>query len=146
MITASHNPPSDNGFKAYWKNGGQLVPPHDAGVIEEVMHVETIEQVNFESAVNDGKIILCEDEVDAAYIDAVAGQAFPGPRDVKIIYSPLHGVGSSAVLPALARDGFLDVEEFGPQATPDGDFPNVPNHVSNPENAAVFDSIIERAR
>ena len=146
MITASHNPPSDNGFKAYWKNGGQLVPPHDAGVIEDVMHVGTIEQVNFESAVNNGKIILCEDEVDAAYIDAVAGQAFPGPRDVKIIYSPLHGVGSSAVLPALARDGFLDVEEFGPQATPDGDFPNVPNHVSNPENAAVFDSIIERAR
>ncbi len=146
MITASHNPPSDNGFKAYWKNGGQLVPPHDAGVIEQVMHVETIEQVNFESAVNDGKIILCEDEVDAAYIDAVAGQAFPGPRDVKIIYSPLHGVGSSAVLPALARDGFLDVEEFGPHATPDGDFPNVPNHVSNPENPAVFDSIIEHAR
>ena len=146
MITASHNPPSDNGFKAYWENGGQLVPPHDEGVIAEVMNVGAIEQTNFDRSVAEGKIVLCQDEVDPAYIDAVAGQAFPGPRELKIIYSPLHGVGSSAVLPALERDGFKEVEEFAPQAAPDGDFPNVPDHVSNPENAAVFDAIIERAR
>ncbi|MBC18657.1 MAG: phosphomannomutase [Planctomycetaceae bacterium] len=146
MITASHNPPSDNGFKAYWSNGGQLVPPHDAGVIDQVMAVETIGQVNFETAVHQGKIILCQEEIDAAYVGAVKGQAFPGPREAKIIYSPLHGVGSSAVLPVLAGDGFSDVEEFGPQATPDGDFPNVPDHISNPENAAVFDSMIEHGR
>ena len=146
MITASHNPPSDNGFKAYWETGGQLVPPHDAGVIEQVMNVETIAQANFDRGVTEGKIVLCQEEVDPAYIDAVVGQAYPGPRDAKIVYSPLHGVGSTAVLPALARDGFAEVEEFGPQATPDGDFPNVPDHVSNPENAAVFDAIIERAR
>ena len=146
MITASHNPPSDNGFKAYWSNGGQLVPPHDAGVIDQVMTVETIEQIDFETAVHQGKIILCQEEIDAAYVAAVNEQAFTGPRDVKIIYSPLHGVGSSAVLPVLAGDGFSDVEEFGPQATPDGDFPNVPDHVSNPENAAVFDSMIEHGR
>ena len=143
MITASHNPPSDNGFKAYWSNGAQLVPPHDAGVIDQVMAVETIEQIDFETAVQQGKIILCQDEIDAAYVAAVNEQAFPGPRDIKIIYSPLHGVGSSAVLPVLAGDDFSDVEEFGPQATPDGDFPNVPDHVSNPENAAVFDSMID---
>ena len=146
MITASHNPPSDNGFKAYWSNGGQLVPPHDAGVIDQVMAVETIGQVNFETAVHQGKIILCQEEIDAAYVGAVKGQAFPGPREAKIIYSPLHGVGSSAVLPVLAGDGFSDVDEFGPQATPDGDFPNVPDHISNPENAAVFDSMIEHGR
>ena len=143
MITASHNPPSDNGFKAYWGNGAQLVPPHDAGVIDQVMAVETIEQVDFETAVHQGKIILCQKEIDAAYVAAVNEQAFPGSRHIKIIYSPLHGVGSSAVLPVLAGDGFSDVEEFGPQATPDGDFPNVPDHVSNPENAAVFDSMID---
>ena len=142
MITASHNPPSDNGFKAYWGNGAQLVPPHDAGVIDQVMAVETIEQVDFETAVHQGKIILCQKEIDAAYVAAVNEQAFPGSRHIKIIYSPLHGVGSSAVLPVLAGDDFSDVEEFGPQATPDGDFPNVPDHVSNPENAAVFDSMI----
>ena len=73
-------------------------------------------------------------------------QGFAGPRDLKIIYSPLHGVGASAVVPALAADGFADVEVFGPHATPDGDFPNVPGHVSNPENTAVFDAIIERGR
>ncbi len=146
MITASHNPPSDNGFKAYWKNGGQLVPPHDAGVIERVKNVGDIAKIDFDTGIADGRIILSQEEIDPAYLDAVTSQAFPGPRDAKIIYSPLHGVGSSAVLPALARDGFRDVEEFGPQATPDGDFPNVPNHVSNPENVAVFDALIERAR
>ena len=65
---------------------------------------------------------------------------------MKIVYSPLHGAGASAVLPALAGDGFTDVELFEPHAEPNGDFPNVPGHVSNPENPAVFDSIIERAR
>ena len=73
-------------------------------------------------------------------------QGFAGPRDLKIIYSPLHGVGASAVLPVLAADGFTDVELFGPHAEPDGDFPNVPGHVSNPENPAVFDAIIARAK
>ena len=146
MITASHNPPSDNGFKAYWDNGGQLVPPHDEGVIREVMNVDSIARADFDRSVTEGNIVLCQDEVDSAYIDALANQAFPGSRELKIIYSPLHGVGSSAVLPALARDRFEDVEEFAPQATPDGDFPNVPGHVSNPENPAVFDAMIERAR
>ena len=65
---------------------------------------------------------------------------------MKIIYSPLHGVGATAVVPALEKDGFADVEVFASHAKPDGDFPNVPGHVSNPENPAVFDAIIERAK
>ena len=73
-------------------------------------------------------------------------KAFAGPAELKIIYSPLHGVGASAVLPALAADGFEDVEMFGPHAEPNGDFPNVPGHVSNPENSAVFDAIIVRGQ
>ncbi len=77
---------------------------------------------------------------------AVKSQALPGPRQLKIIYSPLHGVGASAVLPALMADGFTDVELFGPHSKPDGDFPNVPGHVANPENPAVFDIIIDRAK
>ncbi len=146
MITASHNPPSDNGFKAYWKTGGQLVPPHDKNVITEVMNAREIARVDFDEAVHDGRVEYCQDEVDSAFFDAVASQALKGPRDLKIVYSPLHGVGGGAVVPALERDGFTDVEVFGPHATPDGDFPNVPGHVSNPENAAVFDSIVERCR
>jgi phosphoglucomutase/phosphomannomutase len=146
MITASHNPPSDNGFKAYWNTGGQLVPPHDAGVIECVMGVREIARVDFDEAVADGRIVLCQDQIDDAYVQAVIGQAQDGPRDAKILYSPLHGVGSSAVLPVLAADGFSAVEEFALHAAPDGDFPNVPNHISNPENVAVFDALIERAK
>lgn len=146
MVTASHNPPSDNAVKCYWSTGGQLVPPHDQGVIHRVMGVEGIPRVDFERAVSDGVIQMCRDEVGKAYCGAVSVQGFAGPRDVKIIFSPLHGVGASAVVPALAADGFEDVEVFGPHADPDGDFPNVPDHVSNPENPRVFDAMIQRAQ
>jgi phosphoglucomutase/phosphomannomutase len=146
MVTASHNPPSDNAVKVYWSTGGQVLPPHDAGIIERVMHTGEIRRQPFAEGLASGRIEYCQVEVDAAFIKAVHTQALPGPRDLKIIYSPLHGVGASAVLPALAADGFTDVELFGPQATPDGDFPNVPNHVANPEIPAVFDSIIVRAK
>jgi phosphomannomutase len=146
MVTASHNPPSDNAVKAYWSTGGQLLPPHDKGVIDRVMNCAEIKRVPFDEAVRSGRIVYCQDEVDRAFIDSVKAQSFPGPRNLKIIYSPLHGVGTSAVVPALNAAGFADVEVFGPHATPDPDFTNVPGHVSNPENPAVFDAIIERAK
>src|SRR6185503_15040390 len=76
----------------------------------------------------------------------VLSQRCSGPRDLKIIYSPLHGVGEFAAVPALAADGFTDIEIFAAHREPNGDFPNVPGHVSNPEIAAVFESIIERGR
>lgn len=142
MVTASHNPPSDNAVKAYWSTGGQLLPPHDKGVIDRVMSVGAIERVPFDTAVADGRIEICQDEVDPKYVEAVLTQALPGPRDLKIVYSPLHGVGASAVLPVLAADGFKEVELFSLHAKPDGDFPNVPGHVSNPENPHVFDTMI----
>jgi phosphoglucomutase/phosphomannomutase len=84
--------------------------------------------------------------MDAAFQAAVLAQATPGPRTLSVIYSPLHGVGTSAVCPVLEKDGFKNVEVFGLHAKPDGDFPNVPGHVSNPENPAVFNAIIEQAR
>lgn len=147
MVTASHNPPTDNAVKAYWSTGGQILPPHDKGVIDCVMNVDAITVADYDQAVAAGKIELCKEEVDEAFLSAVQAQAFPGgPRDVKIIYSPLHGVGGTAALPALRRDGFTDVELFAPHAKPDGDFPNVPDHVSNPENSAVFDSMIKRGQ
>jgi phosphomannomutase len=146
MVTASHNPPSDNAVKAYWSTGGQLLPPHDQGVIDRVMSCTTIQRTPFVEGLASGKVVMCQREVDAAYVDAVKTQAWPGPRDLKVIYSPLHGVGASAVLPVLAADEFKDVELFAPHAEPNGDFPNVPGHVSNPENPRVFDIIIERAK
>lgn len=146
MVTASHNPPSDNAVKVYWETGGQILPPHDVGIIERVMNSHEINVMPFAEAVAAGKVIFCQDEVDAAFLAAIKAQALPGPRELKIIYSPLHGVGASAIMPALEADGFRDVELFGPHAQPDGDFPNVPGHVANPENSAVFDLIIARAK
>jgi phosphoglucomutase/phosphomannomutase len=146
MVTASHNPPSDNAVKAYWSTGGQLLPPHDRGVIDRVMNVDVISRVPFSAAIAGGQIVYCQEEVDAVYVRQAQAQSQAGPRALKIIYSPLHGAGASAVLPILAADGFTDVELFGPHAEPNGDFPNVPGHVSNPENPAIFDAIIVRAQ
>lgn len=146
MVTASHNPPSDNAVKVYWSTGGQVLPPHDAGIIKQVMECNEIHRLPFGDALAAGKIVLCQEEVDEAFITAVKAQGLPGPRDLKIIYSPLHGVGSSAVMPALIADGFTDVEVFGPHAEPNADFPNVPGHVANPENPAIFDAIIARGQ
>ncbi len=145
MVTASHNPPSDNAVKVYWSTGGQLLPPHDAGVSRCVDEVVDIHRFPFAYARALGRVVRCEEEIDAAFIAAVKAESRPGPRDLKIIYSPLHGVGATAVCPALAAAGFTDVEVFAPHAQPDGDFPNVPNHVANPENPRVFDAIIRRA-
>ncbi len=146
MVTASHNPPSDNAVKVYWSTGGQLVPPHDKAVIQRVEQVTDIQRVNFKEAVTDGRVVMCTDETDQAFVEQLKGESFAGPRDLKVIYSPLHGVGESAVRPVLETVGFQDVEIFEPHRERNGDFPNVPGHVSNPENPAVFQSIIERAR
>lgn len=146
MVTASHNPPSDNAVKAYWSTGGQLLPPHDQGVIDRVMAVDRIERVPFQTALADGRVVYCQAECDADYQQAVVHQGLPGPRQLKIVYSPMHGVGASSILPVLKAAGFEDVELFGPHAQPDGDFTNVPEHVANPENPATFDIIIERAK
>ena len=146
IVTASHNPPSDNAVKVYWNTGGQVLPPHDQRMIESVMAVRAIRRIPFAEAVKNGQVVFCQDEVDAAYHEAVRRQSHPGPRNLRILYSPLHGVGTTAVLPALKYAGFSDVEVFGPHAEPSGDFPNVPNHVANPENKAVFEPLILRAK
>ena len=108
--------------------------------------VKEIQRIPWSEGLASGQIVLCQEEVDAAFVAAVVRQSSPGPRNVKIIYSPLHGVGTTAVCPVLARAGFRDVEVFGPHAAPDPDFTNVPGHVANPENPAVFDAMIARGR
>ncbi|QDU58093.1 phospho-sugar mutase [Aeoliella mucimassa] len=145
MVTASHNPPSDNAVKVYWSSGAQVLPPHDKGIIDRVMTTDKIERADFDKAEAEGKIVRCEEEVDKAFIEAVVQQGTAGPRELKVLYSPLHGVGTTCVVPALEKDGFTDVEVFALHAEPSGDFPNVPGHVSNPENPEVFDAIIGHA-
>ena len=146
MVTASHNPPSDNAVKVYWSSGAQLIPPHDKAVIAKVANVDEIPKVDFEKAVADGKIHVVTEETDAALMKEHLNVSFAGPRDLKVIYSPLHGVGEFNVKSLLETEGFKDLEIYEPHREPSGDFPNVPGHVSNPERAVVFESIIEHAK
>lgn len=146
MVTASHNPPSDNAVKVYWSSGAQVVPPHDKGIVAQVMNTKEIRREDFAAALSAGKVLFCKEEVDAEFARNVVGQGFAGVRDLKVIYSPLHGVGESAVCPVLSGDGFTSVEVFAPHRERSGDFPNVPGHVSNPENPQVFDAPILRAQ
>ncbi len=146
MVTASHNPPSDNAVKVYWSTGGQVLPPHDKNIIERVMQVGDIATVDFDRAVTEGKVVICTGETDNAYQAVVLDQQHEGPRDIRVLYSPLHGVGKFSVVPVLERAGFEQVELYAPQAEPNGDFPHVPGHVANPENPAVFEVMADHAR
>lgn len=145
MVTASHNPPSDNAVKVYWAGGVQVLPPHDKGIIDRVMKVDTIRRESFDAGMASGRVVFVEKVIDPAFVAAVLEQAAPGPRDLSILYSPLHGVGATAVVPVLAGAGFQKLRLYGPQEKPDGDFPNVPGHVANPENPAVLTGPIEEA-
>jgi phosphomannomutase len=146
MVTASHNPPTDNAVKVYWAGGVQVLPPHDKGIIDRVMQVETVRREPFEEGVASGRVKFVEQEVDAAFVAAVLKQSAPGPRGISILYSPLHGVGATAVVPVLRGAGFERLRVFGPHEAPDGDFPNVPGHVANPEVPAVLEPVIAEGR
>ena len=145
MVTASHNPPSDNAVKIYWGGGVQVLPPHDKGIIDCVMKVQHVRREHFDLGVADLRVHYVEHEIDPLFVSAVLLQQTPGPRDVSILYTPLHGVGGSAVVPVLEGAGFRRLRLYGPQSNPDGDFPNVPGHIANPENPAVLTGPIDEA-
>ena len=142
VISASHNPPLDNGFKAYWTDGGQLVPPHDKGILEVAATVERILTVDYEAAAADGRIVTIGKEVDEAYIRAVVDQAEGVERDLKIVYSPLHGAGQTNVLPVLRQAGFKDISLVQDQMIPDGNFPTIDNGKANPEEKPANDRAV----
>ena len=146
MVTASHNPPSDNAVKVYWAGGVQVLPPHDKGIIDRVMRCDAVHRESFDAGVAAGRVQFVEQEIDPAFVAAVLRQSIAGPRDVSILYTPLHGVGASAVVPVLDGAGFKKLRLYGPQEMPDGDFPNVPGHVANPENPAVLQGAIAEAK
>jgi len=128
MLTASHNPKEYNGYKAYWNDGGQLVPPHDKNVIKEVYAIEDPSQIKFTP--EEANIHLLGKEMDDAYLDAIASliirpEAVKRQEDLKIVYSPIHGTGVTLVPPALERWGFVNVHLVEAQAKPDGNFPTV---------------------
>ncbi len=146
MISASHNPPGDNGVKAYWSNGAQVLPPHDKGIIDCVYQSNEIPVLDYETGLADGQIELIGEAVDAAYIAAVTALSLSPERELPGLYTPLHGVGETSVYRALQAAGFRGVQIFAGQRQPDGGFPNVPRHLPNPELPAVFEPPIAEAR
>ncbi len=146
MITASHNPPADNGFKAYWNSGGQVLPPHDKGIVDCVYTAGEIPQVDFDQAVQAGNIEMIGSELDVAYHHAVLEMSLSINRDLNAIYTPLHGVGETVCYEILKQAGFEGVEILECQREQNGNFPNVDQHMPNPERVEVFQQSIERAK
>ena len=195
MISASHNPPADNGFKAYWNTGGQVLPPHDQGIIACVDASEEIPSLEFDAAVHEGKIIVLAAsndgsnvdssisrrrgvaphlrpatkegssvdlsipqyesasktmpdslDVDQAYVDAVCGLSLSSPGPIRALYTPMHGVGESSIYRVIRQAGFHRVDLFELQRTQDGAFPNVPDHLPNPERSQALRPAIDFAK
>lgn len=145
VISASHNPPSDNGFKAYWIDGGQVVPPHDKNIIAEVGAVKRLDRIDYADGVEGGLIEVLEEKLDAQYIEKLADLSLCDARDIRVVYTPLHGVGSTSVVPALRKLGYSPhlVEA---QDVPDGNFPTVADGVANPEDPGALSLAIGEAR
>jgi len=142
VVSASHNPPADNGFKAYWSDGAQLVAPHDKGVLDVAAKLQEIASTDYDTAVADGRIILVGEEVDRKYIAAAVAEAEGTQRDIKIVYSPLHGAGQTNVLPILRAAGFNDISVVEEQMVPDGNFPTIENNKPNPEERVANDRAV----
>ncbi|WP_137293224.1 phospho-sugar mutase [Nocardioides dongxiaopingii] len=132
MVTASHNPPQDNGYKVYLGDGSQIVPPADAGIAARIEAVGPLASI----ARGGPGTVLGEDIVDH-YLDTVAGLAGDGPRDLDIVYTPLHGVGATSVLQVLETAGFAAPRVVEQQEQPDPDFPTV--GFPNPEEEGAMD-------
>ena len=145
MISASHNPPADNGIKVYWSTGGQVLPPHDAGIIRCVNEADEIPQIDMQQAIHAGRIEIIGSEVDRAYADCVLAMSLSEARDLPALYSPLHGVGETCCWLVLTRAGFRGVQIFEPHREPNGDFPNVPQQLPNPERPQVFEPMHAQA-
>ncbi|MEN9350094.1 MAG: hypothetical protein RL372_1072 [Bacteroidota bacterium] len=139
VCTASHNPKEYNGYKAYWNDGGQLVPPHDKNVIKEVEAIKEVDEVKWTGG--EANITLIGKEMDEAYINMVKGlsvypEIIQAQHDLSIVYTPIHGTGITLVPEVLSRFGFTNVQIVEEQSTPDGNFPTV--GYPNPEESETM--------
>ncbi|GAB3199281.1 phospho-sugar mutase [Nocardioides hungaricus] len=132
MVTASHNPPQDNGYKVYLGDGSQIVPPADGDIASRIAAVGAVPEVPRGSS---GKVL--DEEIVDRYLDTVADLAVDGPRDLDLVYTPLHGVGGTTVLRVLEAAGFREPAVVEQQEQPDPDFPTVA--FPNPEEPGAMD-------
>jgi phosphoglucomutase len=147
VLTASHNPKEYNGYKAYWNDGAQLIPPHDKNVILEVEKISAVDEVKWSGG--EANIIPILKEVDEAYLKilqdlSIQPDVIKAQHDLKIVYTPIHGTGITLVPEILKRYGFTNVHVVEEQATPDGNFPTVV--YPNPEEAEAMSIGLKKAK
>lgn len=147
VITASHNPKEYNGYKAYWNDGAQVVPPHDKNIIQEVNAITSFEQVKFNA--DKSKIHTIGSEVEEAYYNEVK-KIIPNQDKIKkhhnipLVYTSIHGAGITMVPECLKRIGFSNIQVVDEQKTPDGNFPTVAS--PNPEERSAMEMVIQKGK
>lgn len=147
VITASHNPREYNGYKAYWNDGSQVVAPHDKNIVTEVNNITSVDDINFNG--NESLITFIGEEVDKEYLktiqhNSINPDVIARQKDLKIVYSSIHGTGITLVPQALALLGFENVNVVEAQAEPNGDFPTVV--YPNPEETEAMTLAVNLAK
>ncbi|HJM08439.1 MAG TPA: phospho-sugar mutase [SAR324 cluster bacterium] len=149
IITASHNPPSDNGYKVYWSHGGQIIPPVDGAIIQEVKKISRIEDIpvmNLDEAETKGLLQFVQEEADQYYFEQVEPLAWGNLKfncDYGVVYTPFHGTGGRLVPELLKRRKFECLKSVTEQMVPDGNFPTLAS--PNPEDPKAFEMALEQA-
>ncbi|MDR1679314.1 MAG: phospho-sugar mutase [Prevotellaceae bacterium] len=146
ILTASHNPKEYNGYKAYWNDGAQLVPPHDEDVIKEVEKIKSVSDIKFEG--NPARIKIIGKEMDTKFIEKIktlslSPEAIKQYHDIKIVYTPIHGTGIMLIPRTLKEFGFTNIIGVPEQEVISGDFPTVVS--PNPEEPAALAMAVKRA-
>ncbi len=147
IITASHNPKEYNGYKAYWDDGAQMIAPHDKNVITEVQKISSVDEIKFEG--NDKLIEILGEDIDQKYLEKVKSVsldtgAIKRNKDLKIIYTPIHGTGVKLIPASLKNYGFTNIINIPEQDVVSGDFPTVVS--PNPEEPAALKMAVEKAQ
>ncbi|MCX4332059.1 MAG: phospho-sugar mutase [Paramuribaculum sp.] len=146
-ITASHNPKEYNGYKAYWADGAQIISPHDVNIIDRVNRIHGAEEINFKG--DPSKITIIGEEIDAQFLSDIKGlslnpEAIANNRDLKIVYTPIHGTGVTLIPRSLKNYGFENIIHVPEQDVPSGDFPTVES--PNPEVPSAMALGIAKAK
>jgi phosphoglucomutase len=147
VITASHNPKEYNGYKAYWSDGSQVVAPHDKNIVQEVNAIQSVAEIKFQG--NPSLLHFLDESIDAAYLETILDncrqpEMIARQKDLKIVFSPIHGTGITLVPKALELLGFTSVHVVEEQAEPNGNFPTV--IFPNPEEKEAMTLALKKAK
>ena len=146
VISASHNPPQDNGIKVYWNDGAQVSSPNDKNLMKIAQNIKDIKIGNFEELKQSGKIQILGEEIDEKYINTNTKLSVGKNRNAKIVFSPIHGTGSTNLLRTLKSAGFKDIILVDEQMSFDGDFSTLPDKKPNPENLSANKMAIKKLK